>query len=365
MPLRSVTHPYFALSASVLLLCSAGFAMAAAGRPVGGIGALTVPVERSLVWVGTPSQDRPFAFSISSESMNAPTPDSFQIDYHQGTFNLDYQPSPPQAPMGHISLTFQSLVEWDPTASDGRLDGNSTLQSFGLASAGFGKIPVQHSVALTSDGGEIQSFVIPSDTNEVVLNLTIAERFISLQNGETLTPMEAKLSIEIHHVMSHADARLGLLLNIQSTGAVPRFQDTSWDDEHEFSHGDQSVNVTNESNGHMSTVFFAWQTHASVNGADSPVNVTGPEENESAPGNYGLYMAYGGAAVANGTSITVVHDPDLGVVSAAYESLVNLPPAQPPLQGDYLVYAVTVGAVAALVLATVVLGSRRRRGKQE
>lgn len=358
---RIATRPLLALSASILLLCSAGAsAMIAASRAAGPAGpsVLTAGVQRTLVWGPfPPPSTSPRAFWVSSTSVGTPTPDAFQISYNQGTFSLDYQRENASYTAAHIAVTVDALVEWNDTLGTGAIENDSILNSIPLGSTGFGNLPVQHSVAFTQDGGEIHSFRISSNNGEVVLNLTIAERFIPLSATKILTPMEAELGVEIAHTIVAPNARIGLLLTVQTQGTLT-FEGTSWDDEHEFSSGDHSVNVTAVSHGAMSSVFFSWQTQAKVNGVLQNVTATGREANDTVPGTWDLYLAYGGGGMSPGTPVRVDHDPNLGVVSVAYGSIVPVPP---PLQGDYVVYAVTAGAVGALVLGSVVLATRGRR----
>lgn len=358
---RISPRPLLALSASILLLCSAGAGVViSASRPsdASNLGALGATVQRTVVWGPFPPPSAaPRAFWVSSTSVDTPTPDAFQISYNQGTFSLDYQRENASYTAAHVAVTVDALVEWNDTAGTGTIENDSILTTVPLGSAGFGQVPIQHAVSFTQDGGEIHSFRISSNNGEVVLNLTIAERFIPLSQTKILTPMEAELGVEIAHTIVTPSARIGLLLTVQTQGSLS-VEPTSWDDVHEFSRGDHSLNVTDTSHGMASSVFFSWQTQAQVNGAFENVTATEHEVNETAPGTWDLYLAYGGDGMASGTAARVVHDPNLGVVSVAYDSIV---PVAPPLQGDYVVYAVTAGAVGALVVGTVVLAARGRR----
>lgn len=355
-------HPLAALSVSLALLCTAGatVAVAAARADAPGAAPLANPIHRTVVWGGfPPPTDSPRGFWVSSTSVNTPVPDSFQISYNQGTFVLDYQKENSSYTAARIAVTFDALVEWNDTAGTGEIENDSILATVPLGATGFGNVPVEHSVANLSDGGEIHSFRIASNNGEVVLNLTIAERFVPLSATKILTPMEAELSVEINHVVIHPDARIGLLLSVQTPGTV-QLQNTSWDDDHEFSQAEHSMNVTSASHGSTSSVFFSWMTQANVNGRPENVTATGYQAGQSSPGTWDLYLAYGGDRLASGAPVRVVHDPNLGVVSAAYDSFV---PITPPLHADYLVYAVTAGSLGALVVGSVVLAARRRRTK--
>lgn len=350
-------RPALALSLSAVVILAAGLTVALASSQ--GAAPSAASAQRSVVWVGIPSEASPHAIRISSESVNTPVTDAFQITYGQGTFTLDYQRNAAQPATSHIAVTIQSIIEWNDTNADGKVTAEEILATEPLGATGFGNIPIQHRLVLSPDGGETNSFVISSNNAEVRLNLTISERFVPL-GDETLTPMEAKLSIEIDHTVVHPGAKLGLQIGMQASGTV-RLDEMSWDDLHEFSHGDEALNVTNISGGLPSSVFFAWQTQALVNGAMHPVTSTGPETNDTNPGTYELYLAYGGVLPSSGTVLHVVHDPNLGVVSAAYASLAGV---KGPfvLQGDYAVYAVAAAVAAGIVVGSIVL-TRRRRGR--
>lgn len=362
MSRQAPSRPLAAFSVSLALLCTAGAAVVAAAARADAPGAtpLANPVQRTVVWGGfPPPSDSPRGFWVSSTSVDTPVPDSFQISYNQGTFVLDYQKENASYTAARIAVAFDALVEWNDTAGTGEIENDSILATVPLGATGFGDVPVQHVVATLPDGGEIHYFRIPSNSGEVVLNLTIAERFVRLSNTKTLTPMEAELSVEINHVVIHPNARIGLLLSVQTPGTV-RFQNTSWDDDHAFSQGEHSMNVTDASHGSMSSVFFSWMTQAEVNGRAENVTATGYEAGQTNPGTWELYLGYGGDRLPSGASVRVVHDPNLGVVSAAYESFL---PITSPLHADYLVYAVTAGSLGAAVVGSVVLAARRRRTK--
>jgi hypothetical protein len=74
---------------------------------------------------------------------------------------------------------------------------------------------------------------------------------------------------------------------------------------------------------------------------------------------YDLYLLY----MTGGGSITrLVHDPTIGVRSAAFEGIVSRPP---PLQADFLLYGGTLAVMVALVAGTIVISNRRRKKREK
>ena len=163
-----------------------------------------------------------------------------------------------------------------------------------------------------------------------------------------------------------AALRLSLQLSLTSTTPGQQFilANRSWDDEHAFSQDERAVNVTNDSGSIPSSAWFAWSNHAEVNGQSSPVDVAGPEVNETT-GGYDLYLSYPRVvAGTNPDQMDIVHDPSLGVVSAAYQSILEHPSTPTGIQPDIPLYAATMAAMAALVAGTVLLARRQRRERK-
>lgn len=354
-----VARILIASSAAFALVLAAGFALSAAsvGHPTPPTEA-TSAVQRSVVWDPIPENGTsPRAFRLISTSVNAPHADQFKISYAGGGFRLEYQRVKGGPVTSDFNLTFRNLIEWNDTNGDGEVDEENILRVIPLGSLEFGRNPVVHQQWTAPDGSEVHSVsIVSNDGQQLALNLTIGERFLPLPDGNTLTPMEAKLTVEIRHTFAHPGARLGLQLGLETTAQV-KLEDDSWDDDHGFSSDDRALNMTEDDEGVRSNTFFAWADLASVDGEDREVKLTGPETNSSYPNYYDLYLAYPGAELAP-ASIHVIHDPVIGVVSAAYESIV---PTLPPLQPDYILYVGSAVAVAVLVMASVLFANRRRK----
>ncbi len=356
MSRRTPSHAFVALAASAALVLASGLSIAASMGPVHTDA--TPTVQRQVVWLGSPSQNAPRSLRISSESIGAPWPDAYQITYENGTFALEYQRHANGSSTSGFNLTVRSLVEWNDTNANGKADDGPVAVVVPLGADGFGNRPIRHSGSVTPDGGDVHYFTISSDNQEVTLNLTIGERILQLSPQQRLTPMEAKLTIEIQHHLANPGWTLGLQIGVQTPDRV-QLENSSWDDEHEFSEDDRSLSVTDDSGIENSTTFFAWANNASVNGFTQKVTVTGPDENETMPGYHDMYFAYPSEIPA--ADVHVVHDPTVGVVSAAYDSLKNLLGGNPNLQGDVPLYAASLVLVAALVAGTILLAGRRRR----
>lgn len=316
--------------------------------------------QRTVVWVGYPNEDNPHSIRISSLSVGAPVTDAFQIQYAGGNFTLQYQKNASLPATITYGLTLRSLVEWNDTNGSGIIDNATILQTFPLGGTAFGSIPIRHAQVASSGGGVVHFFTITSNNGDIVLNLTISERLWAIDARQTLTPMEAKLTIEVNHTLLFAGAHLALDVGVESA-SPPLFRETSWDDEHNFSVGDSEIEMANTTGPNPSAVFFAWSTEASVDGHPQPVTLTGPASDDSLSGYYDMYLAYPpGGDLLPGSVVHVVHDPVMGVVSASYASLPSKP-AIGGLQSDTFLYGVSLALVAGLILASVVVVRRRRR----
>ena len=322
---------------------------------------VTDQTRRSVEWKTFPDNS-PSVLWIVSTSVDAPAPDEFQITYNHGSFSLAYERTAGGPVTNQFTVTIAGLVEWLPTGDEQFSDG-TLVEYTQLGASAFGRLPIVHSETTTPNGVVVDSFLIQSNSGEITMNLTISQGFVTLPSGSTLTPMEAELSFQLNHLMNRTDTRLSiqLAINTESAGQSFNLENETWDEEYKFSQDERAVNVTNDSTGIPSSSFFAWSNHAEVNGQPGVVNVTGPETNDTT-GGYDLYLSYPRIPVmTNPHEIEVVHDPTLGVVSAAYQSLLNRAPPPTGIQADIPLYAVTMAAVAALVAGTILLTRRQRR----
>ena len=345
--------------AAVLLLTAAAASALTPASPANQLVPQNVAdqARRSVVWIGFPAGS-PSAFRIDSASVGAPSPDEFQISYSHGAFSLDYEQTAGGPITSRFTVGVQGLVEWLPSG-DGLFSDGTVVAYTPMGASAFGGVPVEHIQMTTSDGVVVHTFIIRSNSGELTLNLTISQGFVKLPSGSMLTPMEAELTLHLNHLMGQMDTHLAVQLNL-STDQHIALQNGSWDEEHLFSQDQHSINITNDALPIASTAFFSWSGHADVNGQSSGVTVGGPVMNETS-GGYDLYLSYPRvAAPMNPDEMEVVHDPSLGIVSAAYESIPTHVPVT-GIQADPPLYVGSMAAVAALVGGTVLLARRQRR----
>src|SRR5438309_1397216 len=295
-------------------------------------------------------------FKIKIRLASAPYEDQFEVFYQAGAFNVSYR----RAGAGETSYTVElrSLVEWVDKNGNHRIDANETANATALGSAAFAGVPVTKTQFENDDGGVINILRTHSQTGDVTLNVTVAERFMRL-GGRTLTPMEVKLDLSVNRLFAVMNRNLGLDVRID-THANWEYTNRSWDDENGFASDDAGINVTGGSPNAPSSVFFSWSKFAYANGHQIPVTFSsfaGP-----GPSTSDIYLAYPYQMAPTETSVSLVHDPVLGVDSAAYEGIIS---RQPPLQGDALVYGVSLAAMAVLIAVTIVLANRRRKKREE
>ncbi len=348
---------------SVLVVLSVAAALALAGFaatrgasqpsiPPSATVSLPPQVHRNVDWYGVP-QTAPRTVHIDSSAVNTTSPDEFQITYSGGNFTLVYQKVAGGPITNQYTLSLQGLVEWNDTAGDGQYENGVPVVAYTpLGPGGFGRFSIVHSEATTADGVHEFMFGIASNKGEVSVNLTIADGFVALPTGQVLTPMEAKLTLNIAHNLTVPGSRLSLQLGITTDQNVS-LANQSWDDLNDFSTDDRAVNMTNAAG--LSSAYFAWSNSASVNGVVGKVVPSDLINNETT-GGHDLYLSY---PVSTSTHVQIVHDPEIGVESAAY--LHPIPGSPLPFVGDAILYAASLVAIAAVVAGTAILVRRRRR----
>jgi hypothetical protein len=321
----------------------------------------TTNVQRSVVWVGYLNDPVSPRFRLTSLSVGAPNQDEFQIAYENGSFALTYENQVGGSVSASYGVTFKGVVEWLDSNHNGIIDDGSVSNVTRLGSLAFGGQPIVHKEWATTNGTVVHSFVIGSRnsvfTNRVAmtLNLTISEGFVLLSGDQWLTPMEAKLTIGFSDILFASQDSLALQLGITS-GESLQIGDGSWDEENHFRSNEGAVNVTNASSP---VAFFSWSNVARVNGQSAAV--TPAFGANASDGGHDLYLSYPNTPPTSaGMPVSVLHDPAIGVVSAAYESKIGQP-ASPSLQGDLALYVLTAAIVAGVVAANAYLIRRRTR----
>lgn len=322
--------------------------------------------QRNVVFAPDFNNGQPHSFSISSRSVGASPDDLFRVSYEAGQFNLEYVRNFANGVVtDEYSLEFRGIIEWVDQNGDGQLQTDEIVGYTPLSELAFENSTVIQTNYTNADGGRVDTFTIRSNDASIALVLTIAQRFMRLSEDRVLTPMEVALDLSIDHTFANPaefqGARLGLDLRLSTEGTMSSTAD-SWDSKNGFSKDESGVEVTAVLNSDKSSAFFSWSDEANVDGIPGDVKVTAVEVTEpgSPENEYDLYIAY--PAGPNPARVSIVHDPTLGVVSRAYEDVVNAINSQKqPIQSDLTLYGVSLAAMAALVVGTVVLARRWRR----
>lgn len=343
-----------ALALAAVTLVSSG---AQSSPPIGGANGLPMDTRRNVTWYGIPITT-PRSLHIESQSIGAVTPDEFQITYADGNFTLVYQRVAGGPITSQYTLSVKGLLEWNETQGEGWPQDGAVAYT-NLGAGAFGRFPIEHTGWAGPNGVQVDSFLVVSNKGDVAVNLTIANGFVSLPSKQTLTPMEAKLSLEINHTMTVPGTRLALHIGLTTPQKIT-LANQSWDDVNDFSSDDRAVNVTNQGDAASSSAFFAWSNNATVNNEVGRVVPSGPAANGTS-GEYDLYLSYP-KPTSGSLQLTIVHDPTIGVVSAAYLNSLRPTPESPlPFRSDAFVYAISLAAIAAVVAATALLVRRRDR----
>src|SRR5439155_1682451 len=145
-------------------------------------------------------------------------------------------------------------------------------------------------------------------------------------------------------------ASLGLDVRINTTKRL-EYGNRSWDDVNAFAGGEAGINVTGGPVASPATVFFSWSKSAIADGLEIPVSYSNFSTGD--PNSYEVYLGY--PLTGARSPVRLVHDPVLGVDSAAYKGVVTRPPE---LQGDLVLYAGSLAAAVILVALTLVVADR-------
>ncbi len=293
-------------------------------------------------------------FTIGSRLASAPFQDQFEVSYQAGTFLVSYQRA--RGSDSSYQLELRNLVEWVDRNGNNRIDPGETVNvTSSLGTTAFANATVTKTQVDSADGGLVTELSIRSRTGNMTLNVTVAERFMRLSSTRILTPMEVKLDLTVDRAVLSPGASLGLDIRVNTTKRL-EYGDRSWDDVNRFAQGEAGFNVTGGPPTNPATVFFSWSKTALANDHVIPVTYS----NVTNPNSYELYLAY---PVGTGQSeVKLVHDPVLGVDSAAYEGIVTRPPE---LQGDLVLYAASLAAAVFLIALTIVVSDRRRKNRED
>ena|GEM_PF-4250454 len=357
----------FAFAASFVLVVASSVARAQGDDDRDGvIDEVEESTERSVVWAAVPEFE-PSALSISSRSVSAPEDDLFRVTFEAGQFEVEYVR---QLEEGHVTSAYRlalwRVLEWADQDGDGQFEPDEAVFEDGP----FPEARVNATSMRNPDGGQVSVFSIivgPTFRSQVIFTLTIAQRFMRLTSDRVLTPMELKLDIVVNHFFENPGSRLVLAFSLQThiENRIDLGTET-WDAKHGFSKDESWVSVKGDISSESSGVFFSWKNYATTDGkagAVPSVVIEGPAAGyESKPEEryFTIYMVYPVGPDPN--RVLVIHDPAVGVVSAAYEGIVSQP-GEPRLQADIPLYALSLALMAILVAASVILVNRWRRPK--
>jgi hypothetical protein len=294
-------------------------------------------------------------FTIVSRLASAPFPDQFEVSYQAGTFLVTYERA--RGSDSSYQLELRSLIQWVDGNRNDRIDmGEIAGVGTALGTSAFANAPVTKTQVESADGGHVTQLSIRSTAVNVTLNVTVAERFLRLSSTRVLTPMEVKLDLTVDRANLTPGSSLGLDVRINTTKRI-EFNNRSWDDVNQFAKDEAGLNVTGGPPTSPATVFFSWSKSAIADGREIPVTYTNVSTGD--PNSYELYLAY--PISASGSPVKLVHDPVLGVDSAAYEGVVTRPPE---LQGDLVLYAASLAAAVFLIALTLFVADRRKRREE-
>jgi len=293
-------------------------------------------------------------FTIVSRLASAPFQDQFEVSYAAGTFVVSYERA--RGSDSSYQLEVRNLVEWVDRNRNNRIDPGETVNATSaLGTTAFANAPVAKTRLESADGGHVTELSIRSRSGNMTLNVTVAERFMRLSSTRVLTPMEVKLDMTVDRAVLSPGASLGLDLRINTTKRL-EYGEQSYDDVNMFAQDEAGFNVTGGPPTNPATVFFSWANSAFADGRVIPVTYS----NVTNPNSYELYLAY---PMSTGRAdVKLVHDPVLGVDSAAYEGIVRRPPE---LQGDLVLYAGSLIAAVVLIAVTMIVADRRRKKREE
>ncbi len=292
-------------------------------------------------------------FSASSHLGTAPVEDQFDLMYRSGAFTVWYGQA--GGTTSTYGLELLSLVAWNDSNANGRIDPGEIVWSTPLAPTAFADSPVAASTRVDPDGGRIFGFEMRSRDGNTTLNVTMAQRFTRVDSA-TLTPMEARVEISMTSAAVPAGSKLGIQFRM-SCSVRPYLMEHSWDQDHGFAADEHAVNVTEHAGDRSATSFFSWSNTAKVGGAATPVELA---KGLGYSNPYDLTLVAGQGPSPDGTK--VVQRFTLGVYSAVYEIRRV---ATPPVQADPLLYAGTIAAVSVLVAVSIVFANRRRKNRED
>jgi hypothetical protein len=291
-------------------------------------------------------------FNVSSYLGTDAVRDHFEFSYWKGHFGILYEVD--DGPSVAYDLELRSLLEWRDLDENGRIEEAEILRRVPLGSSAFGGANVTSSPQKDTDGGRVFNFAMDSRDGRVSLNVAVAQRYTRLDDV-TLTPMEARMDLQMNPVLSYPGASVGLELLLETSRPDVRFEDHNWERTVVPRHSERAIIVTGTDDSRSASAFFSWANDAVVSEQTTTVTYS---SQELGPNQYSLFFPYlGGGQMA---SPAVGHQMAFGVLSVAHDAREGSTPLAPLLQGDLFLFTTTLAAMAGLVGLTMFLSSRRR-----
>jgi hypothetical protein len=237
-----------------------------------------------------------------------------------------------------FGVKFKSIIEFVDLNNNSIYDGNSIdefVQKYEFSSFK----PIEHTSQLTDSNNTLHYFNISTTDDVFKLHLYVVEEF-EIVNGTLVTPMEAKMDIEITNFnYLDAESQLALYVELESNYEYEYTDHTHDEDENWADHEEgYSTNINGE-NG-----FFTWEDFALVDGVATPVKYTPIANDDDDPEEDKIYFNY-----ARGDHI--FHDPKVG-----YAVLTTTNPT------NWLnIGLIGGGAVVAIATVGILIASKKRR----
>ena len=227
-------------------------------------------------------------FEVEYESNGLSIENEYEREIGSGEFELEFK------------VVFYALIEYDDVDSDGKYNSSvdTSLQTILLNN--FDNI--SYTSTLLSNGDTLHYIIVNTTDGVFTAHIYVVEQF-ALVNGETLTPFEAKIDIEIKGItFGNPNSRLALYTKLESE-AEYEFDEHTEDEDKGYAVNESSFMAA--ANG--TTGFFSWTKTADVDGVSTDVLVS---EKEIDGSEEKIYFNYQQGA-------RIYHDPKIGMMGIA------------------------------------------------
>jgi hypothetical protein len=236
-----------------------------------------------------------------------------------------------------FSVKFKKIVEFVDLNNNSIYEGDDVdnlVQVYELDSFN----PIEYTSEILPSNNTLHYIMISTTDGVFKLHLFVVEEF-EIVNGTLVTPMEAKLDIEITNFnYLETESQLALYVKLESEYEY-EYEEKTHDESEGWADNEEGVKTKIKGeNG-----FFTWEDFALVDGVEMPVNYTPISNDEIEPEEDRIYFNY-----ARG--VHIYHDPKLG-----FAVLTTSPT-------NWLAMSLIIGgAVAAIATIGIILVARKRR----